>query len=76
MGIIDISLTIQLIIELSFISIAFWAIDAIDFDKIINKKQITKKQTLILLLALALGHTVAQLVFSITNIIAAMLNSI
>ena len=76
MGLIDISLTIQLVIELSSICIAFWALEAIDFDKFINKKQIIKKQTLILLLSLGLGHLVSQLVFSITNIITAMLNSI
>ena len=76
MGLIDMSLTIQLIVELSFICIAFWALDAIDFDKIINKKKITKKQTLVLLLSLGLGHLASQLVFSITNIITAMFHQI
>lgn len=76
MRVIDISLTIQLIVELSFICLSFWALEAIDFNKFINKKQIVKKQIVILLFALALGHTVAQLVFSLTNIISAMLSNI
>ncbi len=76
MSLIDISLTIQLIVELSCICLAFWALEAVDFDKMIHKKQLLKKQTIIMLIALALGHMVAQLIFSLTNIISAMLSVI
>lgn len=56
----DINAFVQMLIHLSFIAIAWWALQAIHFEKILRKNKIVQIKVLYILLSIALGSMVSN----------------
>lgn len=56
----DINAFVQMFIHLSFIAIAWWALEAVHFEKILRKNKIFQIKVLYILLSIALGSMVSS----------------